>query len=48
MLCGIRGLFGQVERHGGGLALALGGDEGAAAGAALDHVVAAGDLDDAG
>eukprot|EP00964_Phaeocystis_antarctica_P071644 scaffold43746_cov51-Phaeocystis_antarctica.AAC.1 len=33
-----RGLDGQVERRGGGLALALGRDEAAAAGAALDHV----------
>eukprot|EP00964_Phaeocystis_antarctica_P109720 scaffold74158_cov59-Phaeocystis_antarctica.AAC.1 len=41
----VRGLLGQVERRGGGLALARGGDEGAAAGAALDHVVAPGDLD---
>eukprot|EP00964_Phaeocystis_antarctica_P042428 scaffold24320_cov56-Phaeocystis_antarctica.AAC.3 len=39
-----RGLDGQVERRGGGLALALRGDEGVAAGAALDHVVAPGDL----
>ena len=40
----MRGLVGQVERRGGGLALALGRDEAAAAGAALDHVVAPGNL----
>eukprot|EP00964_Phaeocystis_antarctica_P006379 scaffold3455_cov62-Phaeocystis_antarctica.AAC.12 len=43
-----RGLGGEVERRGGGLALALGRDEAAAAGAALDHVVAPGDLEVAG
>eukprot|EP00964_Phaeocystis_antarctica_P068253 scaffold41350_cov62-Phaeocystis_antarctica.AAC.4 len=32
-----RGLVGQVERRGGGIALALGRDEGVTAGAALDH-----------
>ena len=35
----------QVKRRGGGLALALRQDEGTAAGAALDHVVAPGNLD---
>eukprot|EP00964_Phaeocystis_antarctica_P058082 scaffold34430_cov58-Phaeocystis_antarctica.AAC.2 len=44
----VRGLLGQVERRGGGLALALGRDEGAAAGAALYHVVAPGTPDVAG
>ena len=34
-----RGLVPQAKRRGGGIALALGGDEGATAGAALDHVV---------
>eukprot|EP00964_Phaeocystis_antarctica_P038903 scaffold22248_cov60-Phaeocystis_antarctica.AAC.3 len=43
-----RGLVRQVERRGGGLALARGGDKGAAAGAALDHVVAPGNLEVAG
>ena len=43
-----RGLVGQVERRGGGLALALGRDESATAGAALDHVVAPSDLEVAG
>eukprot|EP00964_Phaeocystis_antarctica_P042426 scaffold24320_cov56-Phaeocystis_antarctica.AAC.1 len=41
----VRGLVVQVERRGGGLALACGRDEAAAAGAALDHVVAPGNLD---
>ena len=40
----MRAFVGQVERRGGGIALALGRDEGATAGAALDHAVAAGNL----
>ena len=41
----IRGLVGQAKRRGGGIALALGGDEAPSAGAALDHVVGPGDLE---
>eukprot|EP00964_Phaeocystis_antarctica_P144319 scaffold110074_cov48-Phaeocystis_antarctica.AAC.1 len=37
-----------VKRRGGGLAPALGRDESATAGAALDHIVAPGDLEVAG
>eukprot|EP00964_Phaeocystis_antarctica_P058083 scaffold34430_cov58-Phaeocystis_antarctica.AAC.3 len=42
-----RALVGQAKRLGGGLALAHGRDEAAAAGAALDHVVGRGELADA-
>ena len=42
------GFVGQVKRRGGGVALARVRDDGAAAGAALDHVVATGDLEVAG
>ena len=44
----VRGFVGQVNRRGGGLALARGRDDAAAAGAALDHVVATGDQEVAG
>ena len=43
-----RGLVGEIKRCGGGLAPALGRDESATAGAALDHVVATGDLKEVG
>ena len=42
------GFVGQVKRRGGGLALARGRDDAAAARTALDHVVATGDLEVAG